>query len=122
MSWNPLRTSTWNLEYTGAIAKGATINFVYTGNASNTGGAFFALQYAIQNKLAGELDILSYQLCASCRGIPRPSFVIGAKRATTVSGSRASGAMGITVNLGGGRRDRLRPTAFRITNISSRKS
>ena len=41
-----------DLEYTSAIAKGATINFVYTGNATNSGGAFYALQYAIQNKLA----------------------------------------------------------------------
>ena len=41
-----------DLEYTSAIAKGATINFVYTGNASNSGGAFYSLQYAIQNKLA----------------------------------------------------------------------
>lgn len=41
-----------DLEYTSGIATGATINFVYTGNASNSGGAFYALQYAIQNKLA----------------------------------------------------------------------
>jgi len=41
-----------DLEYTSSIATGATINFVYTGNATNSGGAFYSLQYAIQNKLA----------------------------------------------------------------------
>jgi len=41
-----------DIEYSGAIAKGATINFVYTGNSSNNGGAFEALEYAIDNDLA----------------------------------------------------------------------
>jgi subtilase family serine protease len=37
-----------DLEYSGGIAKGATINFVYTGNAQNF-GVFDALQYAVQD-------------------------------------------------------------------------
>jgi len=41
-----------DIEYSGAIAKGATINFVYTGNSSNNGGAFEALEYAIDSDIA----------------------------------------------------------------------
>ncbi len=41
-----------DIEYSGAIAKGATINFVYTGNSQNNGGAFQALEYAIDSDLA----------------------------------------------------------------------
>ncbi len=40
-----------DLEYSGAIAKGATIYFVYTGNNQNY-GVFDALNYAIDNKIA----------------------------------------------------------------------
>ncbi|WP_158822952.1 protease pro-enzyme activation domain-containing protein [Granulicella sp. S156] len=41
-----------DIEYSGAIAKGATINFVYTGNSQNNGGAFQSLEYAIDSDLA----------------------------------------------------------------------
>ena len=40
-----------DLEYSGAIARGATINFVYTGN-STTQNVFNALEYAVDNKIA----------------------------------------------------------------------
>jgi subtilase family serine protease len=40
-----------DLEYSGGIATGATINFVYTGNAQNF-GVFDAVQYAVDQKLA----------------------------------------------------------------------
>lgn len=51
-----------DLEWTSAIAKGATINFIYTGNAPNTGGAFGALQYAITNRI-GNIISSSYGDC-----------------------------------------------------------
>jgi len=43
-----------DLEYTSSIARGATIYFVYTGNSLTTGGAFAALQYAVQTPLPGQ--------------------------------------------------------------------
>lgn len=55
-----------DVEYTGAIAKGATINFVYTGN--NTAyGAFDALQYAVANRLAPIISV-SYGTCETALG------------------------------------------------------
>ncbi len=39
-----------DIEWSGAIATGATINFVYTGNNPNY-GAFDSLQYAIDQKI-----------------------------------------------------------------------
>ncbi|ADW67254.1 protease pro-enzyme activation domain-containing protein [Granulicella tundricola] len=50
-----------DLEYSGGIAKGATIYFVYTGNNTNY-GAFDALQYAITNKIAPIISV-SYGTC-----------------------------------------------------------
>lgn len=41
-----------DIEWSGAIAPGATIQFVYTGNSSNNSGAFDALVYAIDQDLA----------------------------------------------------------------------
>jgi hypothetical protein len=48
-----------DLEYSGAIAKGATIYFVYVGN---TGSVWDSLTYAIQNKIAPVISI-SYGTC-----------------------------------------------------------
>jgi len=45
-----------DLEYSNAIAQGATIDFVYTGNSNNNGGAFEAIQYAVDNQIG---DIIS---------------------------------------------------------------
>ena len=50
-----------DLEYSGAIATGATINFVYTGSSPNF-GVFDAMGYAIQNKL-GQIITVSYGEC-----------------------------------------------------------
>jgi subtilase family serine protease len=50
-----------DLEYTGAIARGATIDFVYTGNSPNY-GSFDALTYAVMNKVAPIISI-SYGEC-----------------------------------------------------------
>ena len=51
-----------DLEWSGAIAKGANILFVYTGNSSNNGGAFQALQYAIDEDVAPVISV-SYATC-----------------------------------------------------------
>lgn len=50
-----------DIEYSGAIAKGANIYFVYTGNSSNT-GAFGAAVYAIDEDIAPVISI-SYGEC-----------------------------------------------------------
>ena len=50
-----------DLEWSGAIAKGATIDFVYTGGNTN-GNAFDALAYAIDEKIAPIISI-SYGAC-----------------------------------------------------------
>jgi subtilase family serine protease len=50
-----------DLEYSSAIARGATINFVYTGNSPNY-GSFDALTYAVMNKIAPIISI-SYGEC-----------------------------------------------------------
>lgn len=57
-----------DIEYSGAIAKGAAINFVYTGNSStNNNGAFQALEYAITQNLAPIVSI-SYGDCETDLG------------------------------------------------------
>ena len=55
-----------DLEYTGAIARGASITFVYTGNSSNY-GAFDALAYAVTNKTANIISS-SYGECEAALG------------------------------------------------------
>lgn len=49
-----------DVEWSGGVAKGATVNFVYTG--SGNFGTLDALQYAIQNKL-GPIISNSYGIC-----------------------------------------------------------
>ena len=51
-----------DIEWSGAIAKGATIDFVYTGNSNNNNGAFDAIVYAIDEKIAPIISI-SYGAC-----------------------------------------------------------
>ncbi len=41
-----------DLEYSSTIAKGAQVYFVYTGNSKNSGGAFEAIEYAIDEDIA----------------------------------------------------------------------
>ncbi len=55
-----------DLEWSGAIAPGATINFVYTGSNSNY-GAFDSLQYAIEEKI-GTIISSSYGTCEAALG------------------------------------------------------
>jgi len=55
-----------DLEWSGAIAKGANIDFVYTGNNSNF-GAFDSIQYAIDNKI-GTIISSSYGDCETDLG------------------------------------------------------
>ena len=50
-----------DIEWSGAIAKGATINFVYTGNDTNY-SAFDSINYAIDNKI-GTIISSSYGTC-----------------------------------------------------------
>ncbi|ADV82201.1 protease pro-enzyme activation domain-containing protein [Terriglobus saanensis] len=50
-----------DLEYSGGIAKGATIFFVYTGSSSNN-GVFDSIAYAVDTQLATILSV-SYGLC-----------------------------------------------------------
>jgi len=51
-----------DLEYSGGIAKGATIYFVYTGNNSNSNGVFDSITYAVDTQLAPVISV-SYGLC-----------------------------------------------------------
>ena len=50
-----------DLEYSGAIAPGATIDFIYVGN-NQSYSAFDSLQYAVDNKTAAVIS-MSYGLC-----------------------------------------------------------
>ena len=50
-----------DLEYTSAIARGATINFVYTGSSPNY-GSFDAFGYAVTQNIAPIISI-SYGAC-----------------------------------------------------------
>ena len=51
-----------DLEWVGAMAPDATILFVYTGDATNSGGVFDSAQYAVDNRLASIISI-SYGTC-----------------------------------------------------------
>ena len=53
--------SSLDVEWSGAIAKGATINFVYTGSSTNF-NAFDSIQYAIFEKI-GNIISISYGAC-----------------------------------------------------------
>jgi len=57
-----------DLEYSEAMAQGAEINFVYTGNSTNSGGALQALEYAVDNKL-GNIISSSYGTCEPALGL-----------------------------------------------------
>ncbi len=55
-----------DLEWSGAIAPGATINFVYAGSSSNY-GTFDALTYAVDNQI-GNIISSSYGTCEAALG------------------------------------------------------
>jgi subtilase family serine protease len=62
-----------DVEWSGAVATGATINFVYVGNAQNT-NVFDSIQYAIDNDL-GQVISSSYGACeASISGADITTF------------------------------------------------
>jgi subtilase family serine protease len=50
-----------DIEWSGAVARGATLTLVFTGSASNL-GAFDAIEYAIDNRIANVVSI-SYGAC-----------------------------------------------------------
>jgi hypothetical protein len=51
-----------DLEWSGAIAKGATITFIYTGNSSNSNGVWDSISYAVDQQI-GTIISSSYGLC-----------------------------------------------------------
>jgi len=51
-----------DLEWSGAMAPGATIDFIYTGNSNSTNGVFDSLTYAVNNKIGNILSV-SYGAC-----------------------------------------------------------
>ncbi|HVZ84522.1 MAG TPA: protease pro-enzyme activation domain-containing protein [Terracidiphilus sp.] len=51
-----------DVEWSGATAPGATINFIYTGNSQNSNGVFDSVQYAITNGI-GNIISVSYGAC-----------------------------------------------------------
>lgn len=51
-----------DLEWSGAIAPGATIYFVYTGNSSSNNGVFDSIAYAVDNSI-GNIISVSYGAC-----------------------------------------------------------
>ncbi len=55
-----------DIEWAGAVAKGATINFVFTGNNTNF-NAYDSLQYAIDEKI-GTIISISYGTCETALG------------------------------------------------------
>ena len=55
-----------DVEWSGAIAKGATIDFVYTGSSSNF-NAYDSIQYAIDEKI-GTIISISYGTCETALG------------------------------------------------------
>ena len=56
-----------DLEYSGGMAPGATILFVYTGDSPNSNGVFDSIQYAIDNDIAPIISD-SYGLCETALG------------------------------------------------------
>ncbi len=51
-----------DIEWAGAIAPGAAIDFIYTGNSNNNNGVFDSYEYAVDNKI-GTIITMSYGAC-----------------------------------------------------------
>jgi len=88
-----------DLEWSGALAPGATINFVYTGNNPNY-GAFDALQYAIDEKI-GTILSSSYGECEAAlsggtmgSGAPIETTLEAALEQATTQGQTVMAAAG----------------------------
>lgn len=56
-----------DLEWSGAMAPGASIYFIYTGNSKTTNGIFDSLTYAVDNKI-GQIISVSYGACETSLG------------------------------------------------------
>jgi subtilase family serine protease len=56
-----------DVEWSGAIATGASINFVYTGDSSNNNGVFDSYTYAVDEKI-GNIISISYGSCEPALG------------------------------------------------------
>uniref|UniRef100_E6PZA4 Putative Peptidase S8 and S53, subtilisin,kexin, sedolisin n=1 Tax=mine drainage metagenome TaxID=410659 RepID=E6PZA4_9ZZZZ len=70
-----------DLEWSGAMAPGATIEFVYTGNSQNN-GVFDSTIYAVDNKI-GQIISLSYGACEFDAGTYYQTFEITTSQAAT---------------------------------------
>ena len=88
-----------DLEWSGAIAPGATINFVYTGNNFNY-GAFDSIEYAIDEKI-GTIISSSYGECEAAlsggtlgSGAPLESTLEAALEQATTQGQTVMSAAG----------------------------
>lgn len=84
-----------DLEWTGAIARGATLTLVYAGSASNL-GAFDAIEYAIDNRIANLVSV-SYGACETAvAGFSLETFFAqaAAQGQTVVAASGDAGSTG----------------------------
>jgi subtilase family serine protease len=81
-----------DLEWSGAVARNATILFVYTGNDPNF-GVFDALQYTVDNNLAPVISI-SYGNCESAFGSSNMAIIEGWAQQANAQGETISAASG----------------------------
>jgi subtilase family serine protease len=81
-----------DLQWSGAVARNATILFVYTGNDPNF-GVFDALQYTIDNNLAPVVSI-SYGNCESAFGSTNMGIIQGWAQQANAQGQTISAASG----------------------------
>jgi subtilase family serine protease len=81
-----------DLEWSGAMATGADIIFVYTGNGQNTNGVYDSITYAIDQKI-GNIISISYGTCETLVG-PITSGSFGQAIESTL---QQAGAQGQTV-------------------------
>jgi Pro-kumamolisin, activation domain/Bacterial Ig-like domain (group 3) len=81
-----------DLEYSGAIAPGASINFVYTGNNPSY-GAFDALEYAVDNQLAPIISS-SYGECETNLTISEYNSLSGVLAQAALQGQTVISAAG----------------------------
>lgn len=70
-----------DLEWSGAMAPGATIEFVYTGNSKNN-GVFDSATYAVDNKI-GQIISISYGACEFDTGTYYQTFEVVTSQAAT---------------------------------------
>ncbi|MBV8620391.1 MAG: S8/S53 family peptidase [Curvibacter sp.] len=92
-----------DVEWSGAVARGATILFVTAASTQTTDGTFIAAQYAVNNNLAPVLS-MSFGLCEASLGSSAMSFMntlwqqAAAQGMSVVISSGDSGAAGCDVD------------------------